>query len=268
MDCAQRLTGKDVVAVAAKMDRSARPTKLALKGRTVSFRATLEEGSITVRNVVGVLPGSDPSLADEYVLVGAHYDHIGVGPRGRIGFGADDNASGTSALLEIVGAMAAARPRRSVLFCAFSGEEKGLLGSAAIAAQPPVPTQQIVAMVNLDMVGRGETREVLLMGFKQNPDMEKVVRRASRLSRTGIRKLIEKNDVGLFQRSDHYSFHKVGIPVVFFLEGPLAANRDYHSFRDTADKLDMEKVANIARLAFNTAWLLANDDERLPPPER
>jgi len=269
LECASALLGQDVEALARKLDRNAKPVKVKVSDRRVSFVSACEEGELTLPNLVGILPGSDPELRDEYVVVGAHMDHIGVGKRGRVGFGADDNASGTAAMLEVVEAMAEARPRRSILFAAFSGEEDGLLGSKQLASNLPVPQAQVVAMVNLDMVGRGETQEVHVLGFKQNPGMERLVNKANKLGRTGVRKIKPCNDLGLFARSDHYSFHQVGIPVVFFFENyPLEQNHDYHTWRDSADLVDTQKITNTARLAFHTAWLLADDDDRLPAPGR
>jgi len=265
--CASDLLGKDVSALAKALDRASAPRKVAVKGRSVAFDVALEDGPLTMPNVVGVLEGRDPQLREEYVIVGAHMDHVGVGVRGRTGFGADDNASGTSALLEVVDAFAAARPRRSLLFVAFSGEEDGLLGSKDLAQKLPVDRSAVVAMVNLDMIGRGKATEVYCIGFEQNPLMEKVVRRAQALGRTGVRRIQRCDDKGLFRRSDHYSFHAVGLPTVFFFENyPLEQNRDYHTWRDTFDGIDLAKVTNTARLAFCTAWLLAEDDDRLPPP--
>ena len=107
------------------------------------------------------------------------------------------------------------------------------------------------------------------MGFGPNPGMRKVVKRAKDMARTGVRKVSEVDDPGLFQRSDHISFHDARIPVVFFLEGyPLEKNKDYHTWRDVPEQVDSKKVAATARLAFLTAWILATDDERLPAPER
>lgn len=267
--CASALLGRDVEELARRIDRSGRPLKVKPDGRTVSFRTVIEEGEVLLQNVLGWLPGSDPALAEEVVVVGAHYDHIGVGLRGRVGYGADDNASGTAGLLEIVQALVAARPRRSVLFCAFAAEEDGMIGSRRLAQELPVSRERVVAMVNLDMIGRGDPKEVVCMGFAANPAMRRVVKRAKALARTGVRKLSEVDEPGLFRRSDHFSFHEVGIPVVFFLEGyPLEKNKDYHTWRDVPDQVDATKVAATARLAFLTAWILATDDERLPAPER
>jgi Zn-dependent M28 family amino/carboxypeptidase len=190
-----------------------------------------------------------------------------VDDRGRIGFGADDNASGTAAMLEVMQALAVAKPRRSVLACAFAAEEDGLLGSKALCDAPPVPRESIVAMINMDMVGRGDAGEVAVLGLVQNPDLEKVLDRARRLSKTGVKNVIVRQGEELFQRSDHYSFHQIGVPVLFFFEGlPIEKNADYHTWRDTLDQLDFDKIENTARLVFNTAWLLADDEVRPPRP--
>ena len=265
--CATALLGTDVAKLASKIDRTARPKKLKLRDRTVSIRARSEPGSVVLHNVVGMVRGSDPELADEFVIIGAHYDHLGVDARGRIGFGADDNASGTAAVIETAQAMALAKPRRSVLFCLFAAEEDGLVGSRRLCQDLPVDESKIVAMLNMDMIGRGDAKEVVLLGIKQNPKLEKVVERAKRMSKTGVRKLKICPDPGLFERSDHFAFHELGIPTVFFFENyPLGKNKDYHTWRDTVDLVDMKKVVNTARLAFNTAWILANDDDRPPRP--
>ena len=149
-----------------------------------------EFGSVRCDNILGVLKGTDEALASEYVLIGAHYDHIGVSPGGIIGAGADDNASGCSALLQVAEAFAAAPPRRSVIICFFGSEEDGLHGSKAVAQDLPVPKDALVAMVNLDMVGRGDAKEVAVLGIKQNPDLEDTLNRAKRLSKTGVSKVV------------------------------------------------------------------------------
>jgi hypothetical protein len=266
---AQALLGVDVLEIAAKADKSGKPPKPVRSGRIVSLAAFSERGDVRIDNVVGILQGTDPELAKEYVVIGAHYDHVGVDSRGRIGFGADDNASGTAAMLEVVSALAAAGPRRSILVCAFAAEEDGLLGSKALCDELPVPKESIVAMINLDMVGRGEVDEVAVLGVPENPSFEKLLAKAKKLHKTRIKKIVTGKGQDLFQRSDHYSFHSIGIPVLFFFEGlPISKNADYHTWRDTIELVDIEKVARTARLVFNTVWLLADDDERPPEPKR
>ncbi len=267
-DAATRLLGRDARALAAQMDRSVRPTAVDLKGTQVRFRASTSLREVRVDNVVGILRGTDATLADEYVVLGAHYDHVGVDLRGRVGPGADDNGSGTSALLELTAALAAAGPRRSILVCAFGAEEAGLLGSAAFTRRLPVPRQSLAAMVNLDMIGRGDAREVAVLGADRNRHLEALLQRASALSTTGVREVVTGRGNELWNRSDHYNFHKIGIPSLFFFEGlPITRNPDYHTWRDTLDKLDLAKIENTTRLVFNTVWLLATDDAR-PPASR
>jgi len=268
MECATALLGQDAEKLLEKLDRSARPTLVKdAVARQVSFRGATEAGGVVVHNVVGLVPGSDAALAAEYVVVGAHYDHIGVGVRGRIGLGADDNASGTAALLAIARALREAAPRRSVLVVAFASEEDGLIGSRRFVEDLPVPAGKVAGMINLDMIGRGKASVVTLLGGGPNPDMAEAVKRAKRIAKTGISKLEFDDDPGLFQRSDQYSFHEAGIPSIFFMEDmPIAVNKEYHTWMDTPDLVDMQKVANTARLAFTTAWILANDDGRPAPP--
>jgi hypothetical protein len=263
--CASRLLGEDVQALAARIEKAQGPVRVRTEGRTVEVVSELRERELRVDNVVGVVPGGD--LASEFVVVGAHYDHLGLDRRGRIACGADDNASGTAALVEIAEAFATAGPRRSVLVCAFAGEEDGLLGSRAFCDKPPVARERLVAMLNLDMIGRGAKDEVAVLGILQNPGLEKVLVRAKKLSATGVREITLRKGEELFERSDHYSFHRIGVPSLFFFEGlPISKNPDYHTWRDTLDKLDFDKVLRTTRLVFNTAWLLTNDDERPARP--
>ncbi len=268
--CAAALLGVDVEDLARGSDKNGRPPrfKLAAKARRViAFRASTRPGKVSVANVVGLRRGTDPALAAEHVVLGAHYDHVGVDERGRIGFGADDNASGTAALLELAQAFAGAPTRRSLVFCAFAAEEKGLLGSKAFCENPPVPLDTMVAMINMDMLGRGDVDEVAVLGVEHYPALEDVLERAQKLARTGVKKLVLRQGQELWERSDHHSFAEKGVPALFFFEGlPITRNADYHTFRDTPDLLDLDKMARSARLVFNTAWLLANDDARPPRP--
>jgi len=262
------IMGQDVLPLAGKIEASGKPpTKPVASGHVVTMAASCVLREVSMDNVVALLPGSDPVLAGEHVVLGAHYDHLGVDPRGRVGIGADDNASGTAALLEVATALALTPPRRSVLVCAFAAEEDGLVGSQALCENLPVPKASLVAMLNMDMIGRGPADTVYVLGLLENPSLEKLLGRAQKLQPTKLKKVVLRQGQELFQRSDHYSFHRLGVPSLFFFENlPIEANPDYHTWRDTLDKLDLDKVARTARLVFNTAWLLANDDERPPPP--
>ena len=117
------------------------------------------------------------------------------------------------------------------------------------------------------MVGFGEESEVSVLGVTRNPKLKPLLERAKRLQKTGLRKVITGKGEELWERSDHYNFHKQGIPVLFFFEGlPISRNKDYHTWRDTVDKVNYPKVTNTARMVYNTVWLLANDEKRPPHP--
>ena len=267
-EAAAALAGFDVLEPLGTVDAKAKPPKPVVTGRRVRLSAASEVTDTPIANVAGVLAGSDPALADQYVVLGAHYDHVGVDSRGRVGFGADDNGSGTAALLEVAAALALAHPRRSILACAFAAEEDGLLGSDALAEHPPVPIDAMAAMINMDMLGFGEPDEVIVLGVPENPGFEKLLNRARKLRNTKVRDVVTGKGQSLFQRSDHYNFHRRGVPAMFFFEGlPIDRNPHYHTWHDTIDVLDLDKIAASARLVFNTVWLLAEDDERPPPPE-
>ena len=216
-------------------------------------------------DVVGVLPGQDPSLRGEYVAVVAHVDHLGVGGAGggdSIYNGADDNASGTAGVLALAEAFAggARRPRRSLLFLVVSGEERGLWGSRAFAARPTVPLDSIVALVNLDMIGRNRPDSVFLNGWGKST-LATLVRRLA----------VEHVELGLAvgpdvedrpqtpADSDHYPFQREGVPYVFFYTG---AHADYHRPSDEPARLDADKAARVARLAFYVLWEVAERPER------
>ena len=261
------LLGEDILALAAGLDASGKAPRPVNTGKEATLASQVEPRTVNIENVIGVLRGSDPELADEYVVLGAHLDHVGVDPRGRIGLGADDNASGVSALLEVAEALSLAGPRRSVVAVAFGGEEDGLLGSRAFTNTWPVPREDVVAMLNMDMIGRGDAKRVVILGTPQNPGFKKLLKRANALHPTQLKKLDMADERNLFERSDHFPFHEAGIPVLFFFENlPITDNEDYHTWRDTLDQVDVDKVARTARLVFNTAWLLCDDDERPPAP--
>jgi hypothetical protein len=218
-------------------------------------------------NVVAIFPGSDPVLKDEYVVLSAHMDHVGVGRPVRgdsIYNGADDDASGTSALLEIAEAFASLpqRPARSILFLAVSGEEKGLLGSEHFSDHPTVPLQSMVADLNVDMIGRNAPTDIVVIGKTYSslgPMVERVAAQNSQL----LGGLAASDDrwpeERFFFRSDHYNFARKEIPAVFFFAGTHA---DYHQPSDEVEQLDVDKAARVARMIFLTAHAVATDPQR------
>jgi len=223
----------------------------------------------TAPNVVAILDGSDPELASEYVIYSAHMDHVGVNePRGEstdsVWNGADDNASGTVTLMEVAEAMASlpveARPRRSMLFLWVSGEERGLLGSAAYARDPSVPLESMVANFNVDMVGRNWTDTIVAIG-KEHSDLGATMNRVNEanpeLGMTAIDDLWPEEN--FYRRSDHFNFARRGVPVLFFFNG---THEDYHQASDQLEKLDTEKMARIGRLLMLLGTEVGNADER------
>ncbi len=216
-------------------------------------------------NVVGWVEGSDPELRDEVVIFTAHMDHVGVGrpvAGDSIYNGADDNASGTAAIVELAQAFAALepRPRRSVVLMTVSGEEKGLLGSEWYVTHPLFPLERTVANVNVDMIGRNWRDTVVAIGLD-----------ASSLGPTLRTVNGEHPELGLeviddpwpeerfFFRSDHYNFARHGVPALFFFSG---VHEDYHRPSDTPEKIDVEKTARIVRLIFHLGVAVADAEAR------
>lgn len=220
-----------------------------------------------VPNVVGVIPGTDPALRGEYVAISAHFDHVGsrcrgVTPADSICNGADDNGSGTTGLLELAEAFAdpAARPRRSLLFVAVSGEERGLWGSDYFARNPPVGIERIVANINMDHLGRNWRDSIVVIG-REHSDLGATVDRVAAAHRDlGVGVLPDQwPGERIYFRSDHYNFAKNGVPILFFTNG---FHPDYHAVTDSPDKIDAEKQARVVRLIFHTALEIANTPAR------
>jgi hypothetical protein len=225
---------------------------------------------ITAPNVVGVLEGSDPTLRNEYVLFSAHMDHVGVSANGRcrprgadsICNGADDDASGTVAVMEMAEAFAQLqpRPRRSMIFLTVSGEERGLWGSRYFADNPPVPMGQVVANLNLDMVGRNWPDTIAVIGRQHSDLGETLDRVAATHPELNMRPI---DDIwpqeNFYRRSDHYNFAVKGVPILFFFNG---THVDYHQVSDHPDKIDADKEARLARLVFYLGYEIAQSSRR------
>jgi hypothetical protein len=236
-------------------------------GATFVARNPIARSESMVPNVIGLVEGSDPELRNTYIVFSAHFDHVGVGVPDDTGDaiynGADDNASGTSAVLELARAFAAGgvRPQRSILFLLISGEEKGLLGSAYFVDNPTVPRASIIANVNLDMVGRNAPDSVIGIGLDYTSLGPLAQRVAAQHPELGLDIMPDPiPHERLFFRSDHVNFVRHEIPALFFTTG---LHDDYHRPSDTADKIDADKIARIARLAFHLANAVGNDPE--PP---
>ena len=250
----------DLAGAASAIDRDLRPRSRPLDGMRVSAATRFSRVRRTVRNVVGLIDGAHPRLAREAVVVGAHYDHLGLGGRhsmaadaiGEVHNGADDNASGTAALLEIARGAAARRAqfRRTLVLAAFAGEELGLLGSAHYAERPAVPMERTVAMINLDMVGRPSGR-IVLSGLETAPSLSDDLQAASRGRSVEVRAAGRGAAVA---SSDDASFRARRVPALAFFSGFHA---DYHRPSDDWDKIDVEGATEVARIALALAERIA-----------
>jgi hypothetical protein len=259
-------------------------TPLPLPNVKVTLRAAVDRHVVPDRNVVALLEGSDPRLKDEWVIVSAHFDHDGVNGA-QILNGADDNGSGTVALLEIADAYALAakeghRPRRSVLFAAWNSEERGLLGAWAYTEQPLAPLSTIAAVLNMDMVGRNEevqvgagarfnglevqtaesnVNAVNVMGFTRAPDVSAVMDRANAGIGLELKRRYDNNSSNLVRRSDQWPFLQRDVPALGFMTG---LHPDYHTMYDRPEKINYVKLEKVARLIHQASWDIANAETR------
>jgi hypothetical protein len=264
----------------------------ALPGVTLTFNVDADYTVVRTQltaNVVGIIDGSDPGLRSTYVAFGAHYDHVGYAqseltaegrrsPPGRVTSGqeedriwngADDDGSGTVALMAIAHAFATGpRPRRSLLFVWHAGEESGLLGSRYFADHPAVPIDRIAAQLNIDMIGRNrdnlvtEANTVYLVGSDRiSSELHQISRDANRALPQPLTIDYEMNDPGdpeqVYYRSDHYSYAAKGIPIIFFTTG---LHPDYHANTDEVSKIEFPKLARVTELVYETGARVANLD--------
>jgi Peptidase family M28/PDZ domain len=216
----------------------------------------------TVRNVLAAVTGSDPILKNEWVVVGAHYDHLGLGDQhslapsqiGQIHHGADDNASGDAGVLELARLVSRTHElKRSVLFMTFAGEELGLLGSSYFVNHPTVPLGEIDAMINMDMIGRLQNNRLFVGGVGTSPNFKTWIEELNKES-TGLD--LDYSESG-FGSSDHTSFTSKHIPVLFFFSG---LHSDYHKPSDTSDKINTPGAVKVASLAYLALDRIANDN--------
>lgn len=223
-------------------------------------------------NVVAYIKGSEKP--DEYIVLSAHYDHVGV-KRGRVYNGADDDASGTTAIMEIAKAFKKAAlegngPKRSIVFLHVTGEEIGLYGSKYYTENPIFPLENTIANLNIDMVGRVDKKHIENPEFIYLIGSDKLSSELHELSENVNKKYTnlkldytynDENDPNRFYyRSDHYNFAKNNIPIIFYFNG---VHQDYHKHTDTPDKIRYDLLQKRAQLVFHTAWEIANRNKRL-----
>jgi Zn-dependent M28 family amino/carboxypeptidase len=245
--------------------RDDRPQPLA--GRRFVAHVETARDPFTAYNVVSVVRGTDPKLNKTYVAYGAHYDHIGIQPAvngDSIANGADDDGSGSMAMLAIARRLVASPPRRSALLVWHVAEEKGLLGSAYFTEHPTVPIDSVVAQLNADMIGRNAPDQLYIVGPSAAPNGQ------SRLLGSIVdsvnamlpRPFVIDRELDapdhpeqIYQRSDHYNYARRGVPIVFFTTGLHA---DYHRVSDAPSKIDYAKLARVANLIFETGEAVGN----------
>ena len=285
-------TGKTLDELARLAEASGGAAPIPVPSLRVALKASVAQEGITDRNVVAAIDGSDPRLKDEWVLICAHYDHDGA-DEVRTFNGADDDGSGTVALLAIAEAYAEAalqgsRPRRSVLFAAWNSEERGLLGAWAYAESPLVPLERTIAALNMDMIGRNEEvpvgggrrfrglevqtaesnrNRINILGHSYSRDLKLGVEESNRLVELELLMRYDNNESNLLRRSDQWPFLQKGVPSLFFHTG---LHPDYHTEFDRPEKIEYEKLERIARLVHQTSWDLASADGRpkFDRPER
>lgn len=258
------------------LKEAAKNNPASIPSQKATFKVVKETETVDTENVMGFLEGTDKK--EEVLILTSHYDHIGINSDGQINNGADDDGSGTVAVMEIAEAFAKAaqegkRPRRSVLFLNVSAEEKGLLGSEYYADNPVFPLENTVNNINIDMIGRidyeyqdAENKDyVYVIGSEMLSSHLKVINDYNNITYTNLildyRYDAEDDPNRFYYRSDHYNFAKHNIPVIFFFNG---VHDDYHQPTDTVDKIEFDLLQKRTKLIFHTSWDLANREQRTP----
>lgn len=252
-----------------------KPASFIIPGVKAGISIKVTKDTVTSSNIVGYIEGSDPLLKDEGVMFTAHYDHVGRDAAGNIYNGANDNASGSVGLLNVASAFAAldTKPARSIVFLWATGEEEGLHGSSYYAENPLFPIENTVAVINFDMIGRSRrntdvgaslTGKIDITGpdtikVISGEDCRKLVSMASVACRELGLHMIDEGKGDHFSGSDHYPFHKKGIPVLFFFSG---LHKDYHKPSDDFEFIDFTKLVKVSKVGFRTGYNVASGPVR------
>jgi hypothetical protein len=278
---------RDLVPVSSIAALAGRPDLRFTVDGELRVRVDVDSHPLTVHNVLGLVAGRDPELRQELVVLGAHLDHDGIDASGEIYNGADDDGSGTVAVLEVAEALAeAARagwsPRRSILLAFWNAEEKGLLGSRYFTANVQPEGQRPVVTLNLDMVGRYEhvpsgsdprfrgleprpreaARPMLhMLGYSFSADLARLAQEEAQATGLVLEAEYDAHPIDLLRRSDHWPFLQKGVPSLFFTTG---LHPDYHTPDDDVDRIEFAKLEQVARLSFRMVWRVA---EAATPPQ-
>lgn len=269
-DAILKETGKTLKQLQLEINKTLKPASCVIKNLNAEIILNKNITGVTGENIVAVVEGSDPVLKNEYVIVTAHYDHVGISATGEVNNGADDNGSGTVTLLEVSEAFMSMdkKPKRSVVFAWVTAEEKGLLGSHYYTKNPLFPLNKTVANINLDMVGRSAAKEagpltdvekslagpngIYLITSKENIEINEIGNAISQQL-----KLLPSDELSedFLNGSDYYHFYKNGIPILGISTG---LHEDYHKSTDDINKIDYTKMKRVAELTFLTAFEIAN----------
>jgi len=260
-----KAAGKDIEAIQKKIDADLKPQSFDLPNSRIRVSTDVVRTRKPVKNVVAAIPGSDPALKNEWVVIGAHYDHLGLGGRdslapslvGQIHHGADDNASGTSGVLEIarLASKNKAQFKRSILFMTFAGEELGLLGSSYFVNHSTIPLNNVVGMINMDMIGRINNDRLFVGGVGTSPNFKEWLEDSNK----SVHLQLDYSDSG-YGSSDHTSFNSKKIPVLFFFSG---LHSDYHKPSDTYDKINSNGAIKVLSLVYMMTSKMAAEPKRL-----
>jgi hypothetical protein len=259
-------SGRNMAEVQQAIDQGQKPQSFEFTNLKVRVSSDIKPIRKTVRNVLASVRGSDPRLRNEWIVIGGHYDHLGLGdPKnpmspadmGKIHHGADDNASGTAGVLELARLIARNKQafKRSVLLMTFAGEELGLFGSSHFVNDSTVPLPSIAAMINMDMIGRLSNRPLNVMGTGTSPEFPTWIAEANK--EVGLNLALSN---GGHEGSDHLSFNGKRIPTLFFFSG---LHSEYHRPTDTAEKIDAKGAIQVLSLVAGTAELMANAPSKL-----
>jgi hypothetical protein len=254
--------GTSLFVAEQEIEKTQKPKSFLLANTTANLSVDLVFQESITQNIIGIVEGTDPRLRNEYVVVGAHYDHIGMGDENSLAsttepmihFGADDNASGTAGVLELAQAFKRKPAKRSIVFMTFSGEEKGLLGSKHWVSNPTIPINQVAAMINLDMIGRLKDGKLNIQGTGTSSIWPRVIDSA----KAGLPLTVTTTADG-FGPSDHSSFTAKNIPVLFYFTG---LHGDYHRPSDTWDKVNADGIATVVKMVEKTVRIIADSAAR------
>lgn len=280
-----RGTGRSLEDLARSAETVRGVTPVPIPGAEVALTVSINRHIVPDRSIVAFMEGADPQLKDEVVIISAHHDHEGADAT-QVFNGADDNVSGTVAVIDIAEAYALAakegqRPRRSVLFAVFGSEERGpLLGSWAYTERPLRPLDKTVAVLNMDMIGRNmevpvgggrrfnglevqsaesNSNSINIIGHSRHPALKAVVESANGAYKLQLKMDLDNNRSNLLRRSDQWPFLQRGVPALWFHTG---LHPDYHTANDRPEKINYEKMEKIARLVHQVSWSLAQQPAR------